>query len=74
MVAILNQESANMNTSAVSLLADQLLAVIVSKADNVDGLLRRGAFVVCRRWNVIFKREPACWRNLRLTEASDTLI
>jgi hypothetical protein len=56
MVAILSQESAKMNTSAVGLLADQLLAGIVSNADNVDGLLRRGAFVLCRRWNDIEAR------------------
>jgi hypothetical protein len=64
----------NMNPGAVRLLGVRLLAVIASNASNVEGLLRQGAFAVCRRWIEILKREPASWRNLRLTDVSNSLV
>ena len=37
-------------------------------------LLWWGAFAVCRHWNEVLKREPACWWHLVLHNVSDDLI
>ncbi len=52
-------------------LQDHLLASTAADAGNE---VRQGAFAVCRRWNEVLKREPACWRHLRVHAVINTLI
>ena len=63
-----------MATFAKAFLQDQLLASTAADAGHAAQLLRQGAFAVCRRWNEVLKREPACWRHLRLHAVTDNLI